>query len=199
MHELCRSDHLGAVRSRFELVDLAGTDQGLSGRDERAVHKTLSGLLKLLYPHGQINDDELEEAVVLACELRQRVRDQLHLMAPGEYDRIKLGVRLTSSGKKSAPSLPDSEREQTITLPSQPSVGEVIGLAVAGDHGCILHFEMQATKGSGRIVPRGSIQRVMRESIEAAAQYIRAKHTDLGVSAEWRENYDVAVLATFNG
>jgi len=78
-------------------------------------------------------------------------------------------------------------------------VGEVIGLAVEGDHGCILHFEMQATKGSGRIVPLGSIQRVMRESIEAAAQYIRAKHEDLGITAEWRKSFDVAVLATFMG
>ena len=67
------------------------------------------------------------------------------------------------------------------------------------DHGCILHFEMQATKVSGRIVPLGSIQRVMRESIEAAAQYIRAKHEDLGISAEWRKSFDVAVLATFTG
>lgn len=82
---------------------------------------------------------------------------------------------------------------------AQPQIGEVIGLAVAGDRGCILHFEMQATRGDGRIVPLGSIQRVMRESIEAAAQYIRAKHNEIGVPAEWRENYDVAVLATFMG
>lgn len=75
----------------------------------------------------------------------------------------------------------------------------VIGLAVAGDHGCILCFEMQATKGSGRIVPLGSIQRVLRESIEAAAQYIKAKHTELGIGAEWSKNFDVAVLATFMG
>jgi ATP-dependent Lon protease len=39
----------------------------------------------------------------------------------------------------------------------------------------------------------------MRESIEAAAQYIRAKHEDLGISAEWRRSFDVAVLATFMG
>lgn len=84
-------------------------------------------------------------------------------------------------------------------MPPEPSVGEVIGLAVAGDHGCILSFEMQATKGTGRIVPLGSIQRVMRESIEAAAQYIKANHLELGISADWRENFDVAVLATFMG
>ena len=36
----------------------------------------------------------------------------------------------------------------------------------------------------------------MRESIEAAAQYIRAHHKELGVAADWHENFDVAVLAT---
>ncbi|MHC9539376.1 MAG: S16 family serine protease [Vulcanimicrobiota bacterium] len=104
-----------------------------------------------------------------------------------------------STGRERSPVLPDADRTQRVSLPPEPSVGEVIGLAVAGDHGEILRFEMQATKGSGRIVPLGSIQRVMRESIEAAAQYVKAKHVELGIDLEWRKNYDVAVLATFMG
>lgn len=199
MHELRRIDLLAPLRPRFELVDHAKTSAGVSGRDQRAVMKTTSGLLKLLYPDGKITDEEFEGILYVSCELRQRVRDQLHLMAPGEYDRIKLGANLKPSDKKIIPILPDSERVQKVTLPPHPNIGEVIGLAVDGDHGCILHFEMQATKGSGRIVPLGSIQRVMRESIEAAAQYIKAKHDELSISSEWRENYDVAVLATFMG
>jgi len=199
MHELRKIDLLGAVRSRFELIDNARTAQGLSGRDQRAVIKTSSALLKLLYPNGAISDEELEEILLISCELRQRVREQLHFIAPGEYDRVKLGIKLTSTGKIAVPSLPDANRVQKITLPENPAIGEVIGLAVEADHGCILRFEMQATKGSGRIVPLGSIHRVMRESIEAAAQYIKAKHEDIGIGAEWRKNYDIAVLATFMG
>ncbi len=199
MHELRRVDLLGTVRSRFEVMDHAKRTQGVSGRDQRAIMKNTSGLLKLLYPDGQLSDEELEEVLSLSCELRQRVRDQLHFMAPGEYDRISLGAKMRHSGKEVIPNLPDATRVQRVSLPEKPSVGEVIGLAVDGDHGCILYFEMQATKGSGRIVPLGSIQRVMRESIEAAAQYIRAKHEDLGISAEWRKSFDVAVLATFMG
>jgi ATP-dependent Lon protease len=182
MHELRRTDLLGAVRPRFELIDSAKTAQGVSGRDQRAVMKTTSGLLKMLYPDGNVTDDELSEVLLLSCELRQRVREQLHLIAPGEYDRIKLGVRLLPSGNIFTPVLLDADRVQKITLPPAPSVGEVIGLAVEGDHGCILHFEMQASKGRGRIIPLGSMQRVMRESIEAAAQYIRAKYSELGIS-----------------
>jgi ATP-dependent Lon protease len=198
MHELRRVDILSPVRSRFELVDVGNTAQGISGRDQRAVLKTTSGLLKLLYPDARFGEEELEEVLLLSCELRQRVREQLHLIAPGEYDHVQLGVRLSDS-RQVNPSLPDANRVHRVSLPEKPSVGEVIGLAVQGDHGCILHFEMQATKGSGRVVPLGSIQRVMRESIEAAAQYIKARHNDLGISAEWRQNFDVAVLATYMG
>lgn len=199
MHEMRRMDVVGSLKNRFELVDHATTSQGLSGRDHRAIMKTTSGLIKMLYPNGQISDDELAEVLELSCELRQRVREQLHLIAPGEYDKVKIGAQIKPSGKSIVPSLPDSDRVQKVTLPQVPSIGEVVGLAVSGDHGCILLFEMQATKGSGRIVPLGSIQRVMRESIEAAAQYIRAKYAELGISSEWRDNFDVAVLATFMG
>jgi ATP-dependent Lon protease len=199
LHELRRIDLLAAVRPRFELLDIARTAQGLSGRDQRSIMKTTSGLLKLLYPNGNVSDAELEEILMLACELRQRVREQLHLIAPGEYDRVQIGMKLLPGGQSIAPTLPEAGRMQRIALPHKPAIGEVMGLAVAGDHGCLLHFEMQATKGNGRIVPLGSIQRVMRESIEAATHYIRARHIDLGISADWHKNYDVAVLATFMG
>jgi ATP-dependent Lon protease len=72
---------LSGIRSRFKIVDTAKTAQGVSGRDQRAITKTASGLLKLLYPDGRLSDEELEETLMLACELRQRVRDQLNQLA----------------------------------------------------------------------------------------------------------------------
>ncbi len=55
------------------------------------------------------------------------------------------------------------------------------------------------TKGDGKIIPLGSIQRVMRESIEAAVQYVRFKSVELDLGQDWYENLDVAVLATYMG
>jgi ATP-dependent Lon protease len=196
MHELRRVDVLGRVKNRFEFFDASGSSQGITSRDVRAVHKTLSGLLKLLYPHGDVTDEQLEELLLLALEGRQRIRNQLHLMAPGEYFPVQLGARMIPSGKVITPALLEADRKPRIELPVQPLVGEVVGLAVAGEQGVILRFEMQATKGHGRIVPLGSIQRVMRESIEAATQYIRAHYKELDIAADWHENFDVAVLAT---
>ena len=196
MHELRRVEVLGPLKNRFELLDVAGQGPGLTSRDVRAIHKTLSGLLRLMYPHGQVTDEQLEEILLLAVEGRQRIRNQLHLMAPGEYAPVKIGAKLTASGKVISPTLLEGDRKVHVEMPTKPLVGEVIGLAVAGEQGMILRFEMQATKGHGRIIPLGSIQHVMRESIEAAAQYIKSHAGDLGIAADWSENFDIAVLAT---
>jgi ATP-dependent Lon protease len=59
--------------------------EGLTKRDHTAVERIGSGMIKLLYPDGKLTDDELREVVVLACEYRQRVHDQLCKLAPGEF------------------------------------------------------------------------------------------------------------------
>lgn len=200
MHELRRLDVLGPLKDRYQLVDLSSAGTGITGRDVRGVEKTLAGLLKLMHPHGEVGDEELGELLSLAIEGRQRVRNQLHLMAPGEYGPIVLAAKLTQSGQTITPTLADANREQHVTLPSKPTVGEVVGLAVIGDdRGCILNFEMQALKGTGRIVSLGSMQRVMKESVAAAAQFIRANAKSLNLPTDWQENQDVAVLATMMG
>ena len=200
MHELRRRDVLGAIKDRYQLLDTSSSQTGITGRDVRGVEKILSGMVKLMYPHGAITDEQLEELLLVALEARQRVRHQLHLMAAGEYGPVVLSAKLTQSGKYVTPRLPDSEREQKVTLPTSPRVGEVIGLAVIGDdRGCLLHFEMQASKGTGRIISLGSMQKVMKESVAAAAQFIKTHAADVGLPNDWQENYDIAVLATMMG
>ena len=127
---------------------------------------------------------------------RQRIRNQLHLMAPGEYSPLQISAKFIDSGKIVKPELLEGDRKVHIEMPTQPLIGEVVGLAVAGEQGVILRFGMQATKGHGRIVPLGSIQRVIRESIEAAAQFIRAYSNEIGIASDRREIFDIAVLAT---
>lgn len=200
MHELRRQDVLGSLKGRYQLMDTSSAKAGITGRDVRGVEKVLSGLLKLMYPHGEVTDDQLAELLSVAIEGRQRVRNQLHLMAPGEYGPVVLTGKLTQSGKVITPTLSDSQREQKVILSTSPRVGEVMGLAVIGDdRGCLLHFEMQATRGTGRIVSLGSMQKVMKESVSAAAQFIKTHSKELGLPNDWQDNYDIAILATMIG
>lgn len=49
----------------------------ISTRDRDGIHKTLSGLMKLLYPHGEATREEIEEILRFAIEGRKRVKDQI--------------------------------------------------------------------------------------------------------------------------
>ena len=56
MHELRKTDGLDKIRQRFEVFDVAKTERGISGRDQRGVIKVLSGLMKIIYPDGNVTD-----------------------------------------------------------------------------------------------------------------------------------------------
>ena len=57
----------------------------LNARDVKAVRKTCSGLVKLIYPHGEVSKDELTELLAIALEGRRRVKEQLKKMGSFEY------------------------------------------------------------------------------------------------------------------
>ena len=49
----------------------------ISTRDRDGIHKTFSGLMKILHPHGEATTDEIEEILRFAIEGRKRVKDQI--------------------------------------------------------------------------------------------------------------------------
>jgi len=63
-------------------------------RDEKAVKRLSSGLIKLLFPNETFSSSELSQVVKLALEYRQRTRDWLHRIAPGEFPKERLSVEI---------------------------------------------------------------------------------------------------------
>lgn len=49
----------------------------ISTRDRDGIHKTFSGLMKILYPGGEATREEIEEILRFAIEGRKRVKDQI--------------------------------------------------------------------------------------------------------------------------
>jgi len=64
----------------------------MNQRDIIAVRKTTSGLLKLLYPHGEFTKEELRECVDYAIATRRRVKEQLFKIGGDEFKDVELGV-----------------------------------------------------------------------------------------------------------
>ncbi len=57
----------------------------LNQRDTIAVRKTVSGLLKLLYPHGDYDQEAVEKCLHYALECRRRVKEQLKRLGGMEF------------------------------------------------------------------------------------------------------------------
>lgn len=49
----------------------------ISTRDQDSIHKTFSGLMKILFPQGGATESEIEEILKFSMEGRKRVKDQL--------------------------------------------------------------------------------------------------------------------------
>lgn len=103
-----RQNFTGAIDEEYAF----GSD--LNARDERAVKKTVSGLLKVLHPHGGWTRAELREYLELALQGRRRVKEQLKKLAPHEYAKTAFSYVERDTGGEfwvEVPEQPDSPVE----------------------------------------------------------------------------------------
>jgi len=84
-------DFSDRYQSQFEL------SSDISTRDRDGIHKTFSGLMKILYPHGECTQDEMEESLKLAIEGRKRVKDQL-LRIDQTYSKVRFSYKRLLDG-----------------------------------------------------------------------------------------------------
>lgn len=71
LRSLRNHDFSDRYKARFRLSD------DISTRDRDGINKTFSGLMKILFPHGEASDAEIEDMLRVAIEGRKRVKDQL--------------------------------------------------------------------------------------------------------------------------
>ena len=82
-------------RLRLQSAALEAVANGIVITDRDGIIKTTSGLLKLIYPHRTSDDlqrAELALCLDLATECRERVIDQLAIIAGDEFKSIKFDV-----------------------------------------------------------------------------------------------------------
>jgi ATP-dependent Lon protease len=187
---LREDSHIDRVRS----VEL---HQGLTKRDHTAVERVGSGLIKLLYPDGKVTDEELREVVLLACELRQRVHDQLCRLAPGEFK-----AKLIAPVGVEAHTPPDLQPRQAAVMDDRLNreavVGAVTGLAVLHKEdqevgGDTILIQVSCFPGSPTVRVTGIHGPVLKNSVQTAYNIVRARFRDLGVSEKRLMEQTVAV------
>ncbi len=150
----------------------------LSGRDVEAVHKTVSGLLKLLFPDPEmeVGDDDLEWIVRLALESRRRVKEQQKRCLKAEFRGTHFSYTLGVEGTERFVSTPELRSDEAIDGDPLPP-GQVWGVGASADgSGAGLYrigVAVEEAAGGARILNHPAPP-AFRESVRVAEQNLYA-------------------------
>lgn len=177
MRELRKISYADAYTKYFKL------GSNLNQRDVIAVKKTVSGLVKLIYPDGRFTRENVEEILRFAMEMRRRVKEQLKKIGGMEFYDVNF-------------SYVDVEtfNEEFVPVPEQGG-GKLIpeGVGKPGhiytvSHGKtgmigVFKLEMQMTAGSGKFERTGiGSDREAKEAVDSAYSYLKANGRNISAS-----------------
>jgi ATP-dependent Lon protease len=165
----------------------------LGGRDQKAVRKIVSGLIKILHPDGEVTKGEIEEYLAYAMEMRRRVKEQLKKMGGLEYWDTSFSFIDRESGQESFVIVPEMG-SGTIIVEGILPAGSVytIGTDLGDRRLALFLIQTQMNRGSGRIIPLGSLSSKMKEAIKTADAYLKSNLRHLGIDHDLKA-YDFSI------
>lgn len=156
----------------------------LNARDRKAVRRTVSGLMKILHPHGEVSKDDLEEILKLAIEGRRRVKEQLKKMGAFEYYHTSFSYLENGSGEERFVGVPEQGGRALVSADPLPP-GTIYTASVSNDGSVGLYrLEVTLSNGTGKLKLAGGVGGDMKESINRAFSYLNSNKTVLGVARE---------------
>lgn len=185
LREMRKETRSDAINQYFALGD------HLNQRDERAVKKTISGLLKMLHPHGDFSKDELQEYLEFAIEGRRRIKEQLKRMGGMEYRAVNFSYIDLDSREEVYVEVPE-EAEETLIPQGTQQAGTVYTIGVGERKNGVFRVETQSLPGGGKTSISGAPGGSMREDFETAYDYLKANIRQLSPDESLNE-YDIRV------
>jgi ATP-dependent Lon protease len=177
LRELRRQNYTEVLERHFSL------GAHLNARDAKAVRKTVSGLVKLLYPHQELSKEELAELVELAIEGRRRVKEQLKKMGSFEYHQTSFSYRDNDTTEERYVGVPEQGgRELIATDPLPPGSVYAASVNAQGKVG-LYRVEVGVSPGTGKLKPAGGIDAAAKACVNRAFGWLQGHKALLGVAA----------------
>ena len=177
IRELRKTQESDALDKYFKL------GKNLNQRDTIAVRKTVSGLVKLVYPNEDYTKEELEEILRIALEMRRRVKEQLKKIGGMEFYDVNFSYIDNESFEEKFVSVPE-QSSSTLIPDGICSPGQVYTVS-PGKSGMIglFRLESQILPGTGKLTCNGiGADREARESTQNAFNYLKANSNHISQS-----------------
>ncbi|MTI67138.1 MAG: protease Lon-related BREX system protein BrxL [Firmicutes bacterium] len=152
----------------------------LNQRDVIAVRKTVSGLVKLIYPNGEYTKEDIEEIVRYALVGRRRVKEQLKKIGGMEFYDVQFSYLHNDTLEEEFVSVPE-QGGSTIIPEGMGKPGHVYTVA-RGKSGMfgVFKVETEVVNGSGKFEKTGlASDREAKESITTAFNYFKANSKNI--------------------
>lgn len=147
----------------------------LNQRDTIAVNRMVSGLVKLVYPDGNFDKEDIREILTFALESRRRVKEQLKKIGGMEFYDVNFSY-IDLEENRDCPVGVEEQASSTLIPEGDLKPGHLysVGSSENGKLG-VYKFETEMMKGSGKFTPNGiGSKKDVNEAVKIAYQYFKS-------------------------
>lgn len=194
MREL-RKENFGDALDKYFVLG-----NNLNQRDTIAVRKMVSAFVKLLYPDGNYNKEDVSEIIEVALEMRRRVKEQLKRIGGMEFYDVNFSyidnetfeekyvtVRESGGGKLIPEGLSNPGKVYTVSRGKNGMIG-------------LFGLETQILPGTGKFERTGlGTGREAKEAADTAMNYLRANSRFISSSIKTSSNNFIVNYKDYNG
>lgn len=184
LREMRKRSFSDAIQKYFRL----GKD--LNQRDTIAVKKTVSGLLKLLFPDGNYGKEDVRVCLEYALVGRRRIKEQLKKIGGLEFYDVHFSYIDLDDGEERYVSTPENGGS-TLIPEGEMQPGSLYGIAYQPDEGNLglVRLDLQVMPGTGKFTHTGfGSGSAISDELKEAVNYCRSNLSRISQSARYAEN-----------
>jgi len=183
MREMRKHSFADAIDRHFKLGN------NLNQRDVIAVRRTVSGLLKLLFPRADYGKEDVRSCLVYALEARRRIKEQLKKLGGMEFFDVHFSYHDNETLEEHFVSVPEQGGGKLIPGgASRPGVVHLVTQGGSGQLG-LYRFETQMVAGNGKHSLSGlGSNAVAKEAIRLGFDYFKGNLSRINASAKFSEH-----------
>lgn len=172
----------------------------LNQRDTIAVNRMVSGLVKLVYPDGNFDKEDIREILTFALESRRRVKEQLKKIGGMEFYDVNFSY-IDLEENRDCPVGVKEQASSTLIPEGDLKPGHLysVGPSENGKLG-VYKFETEMMNGNGKFTPNGiGSKKDVNEAVKIAYQYFKSNAGSISGQISYKDKDYVMQVKDLHG